>query len=505
MITVEVEHVNCDALQEAVDKRGSEIEVNPSIDTLRLLQDKYLQKRHLSSAGVPVLEFMEVRERGHRSVENAIHEFGTPLLLKRKKLSYDGRGNYTIPYIEAEGESNEEIIAEAVNALGGFGKTGDALYTEKYVNFSKELAVMVVRGPPTIGMNDSISMSSSSSTSKDACLYAYPVVETIHENHICKHVIAPADISQSIKDEATAIAMQAVESLEGYGVFGVELFLVMNNENDFGIYVNEIAPRPHNSGHYSIESCFCNQYENHIRAVMGWPIGDCNMIQGGMEKGDPKSDGAFNHEIGTVHAQMVNIIGKSDDAVLGSLLSSIEYSNAMLDTRTHVHWYGKSPRKGRKLGHYTVVGSGGSGSGSVKERIEMIQSKVDIQEQEILKMWNDYDSNSSSSRSENRNKRSERIPIGISPKALSNQYQNGQESKDASPVSSSMSESVSVPVSPEVCIIMGSDSDLPTMRPAAELLEDYFGISVELTVVSAHRTPQRYYLNRERIVLIFTK
>ena len=422
VLTVEVEHVDCDAL-EACGK-----DVQPSAGTVRLLQDKYRQKVHLERAArVPVAPYREIN--GGADLRDAVREFGLPMLLKRRRLAYDGRGNHTL--------RDPGRLDEAAAALGGFDEgagAGGALYAEQFVEFEKELAVMVVRARGAAGA--------------DASLHAYPAVETVHTDHICDRVVAPAPIDEALAEEAREIAVQAVGSLGGFGIFGVEMFLLAGRIDSGAarargrsgrIVVNEIAPRPHNSGHYTIEACHCSQFENHIRAVLGWPIGLCEMAPAGAG-GAP----------GGCHAQMVNIIGR-DDGRRGDAIASIEYRAALRHPSARVHWYGKSTRNKRKLGHYTVVGRS---RGEVEEAAAAIRGEIEAE-------------------------------IAGLPESMD----GGAPEEDAR----AGARAGGGAAAPVVGIIMGSDSDLPTMRPAAELLEDRFGVPVELTVVSAHRTPARLF------------
>eukprot|EP01033_Poteriospumella_lacustris_P017887 gene17887-12822_t len=229
VITTEIEHVNADAL-EILEKDGHV--VHPNSRTIRLIQDKYLQKVHLSERSIPLPEFLscptieKAREAGNR--------LGYPLMLKNRLLAYDGRGNAV-----AESEND---IENAFALLGG-----TSIYAEKWVPYVKELAIMVVR------------------TQTDVLVY--PVVETIQQNNICHLVTAPAQISQRAQQNAATVALQAIGSLDGIGIYGVELFLLADDT----VLLNEIAPRPHNSGHYTIEACEIDQFEMHLRAVLGLP------------------------------------------------------------------------------------------------------------------------------------------------------------------------------------------------------------------------------------------
>jgi phosphoribosylaminoimidazole carboxylase PurK protein len=177
------------------------------------------------------------------------------------------------------------------------------------VPFKKELAVIVARD---ISGN----------------IKTYPVVETIHERNICQQVIAPADISKAAAKNALMLAQKTAKNLGGAGVFAIEMFLVEDDQ----VLVNEIAPRVHNSGHFTIDACATSQFEQHIRAISGLPLGETTMLKPA--------------------AVMVNILGDRDgDVKLRGLDKALELPH------TSVHLYGKSPTKiDRKMGHITVIG-----------------------------------------------------------------------------------------------------------------------------------------------------
>eukprot|EP00258_Populus_trichocarpa_P030648 XP_024446667.1 phosphoribosylaminoimidazole carboxylase, chloroplastic isoform X2 [Populus trichocarpa] len=263
-------------------------------------QDKYLQKVHFSRHGIPLPDFMQIDDL--EGAKRAGDLFGYPLMLKSKRLAYDGRGNAVA--------KSEDELSSAVNALGGFDR---GLYVEKWTSFVKELAVIVARG-------------------RDNSISCYPVVETIHKENICHLVKAPADIPWKIRKLATDVAHKAVSSLEGAGVFAVELFLTKDGQ----ILLNEVAPRPHNSGHHTIESCYTSQFEQHLRAVLGLPLGDPAMK--------------------TPAAIMYNILGE-DEGEPGFHLAHQLIGRALNIQGASVHWYDKPEmRKQRKMGHITIAG-----------------------------------------------------------------------------------------------------------------------------------------------------
>ncbi|KAJ3226765.1 phosphoribosylaminoimidazole carboxylase ade2 [Clydaea vesicula] len=369
VLTVEIEHVNCDALYEA-KKQNPLLEIHPDPTTIEVIQDKYKQKLELKSRNLPLGEFLNLEINGNElSVLNeASVKFGFPFLLKSKKLAYDGRGNFVI--------KSQKDFHSGLKALGN-GKM--ELYIEKFVPFVKELAVMVARG-------------------RDGEVLSYPVVETIQKNNVCQLVIAPAQIDGKVAKKAKEVAELAISGYKGAGVFGVEMFLL----EDGNIYLNEIAPRPHNSGHYTIEACYTSQFENHVRAIAGLPLGNTDM----------KVPAAI----------MINILGSE----LGANNTLLPCTASLPLPGTTVHLYGKEWRSGRKMGHITTVGA------SLQE--------VNNACNEILK-------------------------------SISEPNQH-------------------LKFSPVVGVIMGSDSDLPKMKAAAEILKE-FEVPFEVTIVSAHRTPER--------------
>ncbi|KAI9259055.1 phosphoribosylaminoimidazole carboxylase [Sporodiniella umbellata] len=294
VLTVEIEHVNAEVLEEV--EQGGKVRVCPSAFTVKTIQDKYRQKQHLEAKGIPVAEYCETLDVA--AVKEAGQRWGYPLMLKSKTMAYDGKGNYVV--------NSEADCEPAVQALA---KT--PLYAEKWAPFVKELAVMVVRRA-------------------NGEVRSYPVVETIHKNSICHLVIAPAQIAGNVARQAQAIAENAIKSFPGAGIFGVEMFLLEDGQ----ILLNEIAPRPHNSGHYTIEACDTSQYENHMRAILDLPLGSTAM----------KVPASI----------MVNILGEN---------TSMEdcyrpCQAALLAKGATIHLYGKKEcRPGRKMGHITLVGA----------------------------------------------------------------------------------------------------------------------------------------------------
>ena len=293
-VTLENEFVEASTL-DWLASRG--VLVFPTGHTLALVQDKLVQKQFMESAGIPVPAFREVRSR--EDIVEAGERWGWPLVLKARRNGYDGYGNATL-----------ERPEDAEPAFRRLGWPERALLVEAWVPFVRELAVMVGRG-------------------RDSAVAVYPVVETVQSHHICHIVRAPAPVSRPVADQAAAIAQRAVEATHGVGMFGVELF----ETSQGGILFNEIAPRPHNSGHYTIEGCVTSQFENHVRAVLGLPLGSARMQ--------------------APAAVMVNLLGtRNGPAHVEGLAEALAVDGA------HIHLYGKlATRVGRKMGHITALGA----------------------------------------------------------------------------------------------------------------------------------------------------
>lgn len=292
IITLENEFIDYKYLLQ-IEEKGKK--VVPSSKTISLIQDKYIQKSTLSKAGIPVPKFINVNSNS--SYKNISETLGKKFILKSKKMGYDGYGNALI--------KNKYDFDKALEKLS---KRHSEVYAEEFINFSKELAIMVVRTKNEIKL--------------------YPVVETIQKNHICHTVIAPATVDKKIIDKTKEIAVESVRAVEGFGIFGIEFF-IDKNEN---VLVNEMAPRPHNSGHYSIEGCTVSQFENHIRSVLNLPLGSTELVK--------------------PFAVMINLLGKQNAPGIVQ-----NYNLALSDEDIHLHVYGKEKsRLGRKMGHITLVG-----------------------------------------------------------------------------------------------------------------------------------------------------
>ncbi len=292
IVTLENEFVNADSLKVLTDQGHT---LFPSAGTMALIQDKYLQKQTYSAAGIGVPDFKAVNSP--KDIAEAGKEFGWPMIVKKRRNSYDGKGNYTV-----------SAAADAEPAWKQLDGDNNGLYVEAFCPFTMELAVIITR-------------------SRNGEMVTYPVVETIQKDHVCHVVKAPAAISNELAEKAAETARRAIIEIDATGSFGVEMFLTKDNE----IVLNEIAPRVHNSGHYTIEACVCSQFENHVRAILGWPLGSTEMVRPA--------------------AVMVNLLGTEKNAGF-----PVGIDRALQVPGAHVHIYGKTMSgKGRKMGHVTAV------------------------------------------------------------------------------------------------------------------------------------------------------
>ena len=236
IITYEIESGDSQVLK-SVEK---DAEINPSPDTLRIIQDKFLQKLFLLENNIPVPEFIEIRNLD--DVQEGLKKFGYPALLKARRDAYDGRGNFKI-------NSEDEIQ----NAFDYF--KGQKLLLEKYVPFKMEVSVIASRN--TKGQ-----------------IKTYPLVENIHEENILRQTIAPARVSDKVAQNAEKIAEKTMSVLKGAGIFGIEMFVTEDEE----ITINEIAPRVHNSGHHTLQSSNTSQFEQHLRAILGIELNSTELV-----------------------------------------------------------------------------------------------------------------------------------------------------------------------------------------------------------------------------------
>ena len=236
IITYEIESGDSIVLK----KLESKCQINPSPETLFIIQDKLSQKKFLKENNIPVGKFSEITLRSE--LEAKIEEFGLPILLKTRRDAYDGRGNFKITSVEQ--------ISDALNLF-----EGRSLMVEEFVDFKMEVSVIAVRN--TVGE-----------------IKTYPVVENIHEDNILKMTIAPARINTDISKNAEEIAHKTMQVFHGAGVFGIEMFVTQDDQ----ILINEIAPRVHNSGHHTLQSSKTSQFEQHLRAILGLNLGSTELL-----------------------------------------------------------------------------------------------------------------------------------------------------------------------------------------------------------------------------------
>lgn len=294
VLTLENEFISSEILKAAQENSGTAI--YPSPDSFALIENKLIEKQTFEGAGIPVTPYALVED------EEALEAFGDkhgwPYLLKSSKGGYDGYGNETV-----------ENINEAITAYENLGgHSGRDIVAEAFVDFTHELAVQVARN--------------------ETGHVVYPCCETVQEDHICIAVKSPALVNESIQKQAQELALKATEAIDGKGIFAYEFFL----QPDGKLLLNESAPRPHNSGHYTIEGCVTSQFENHVRAVMGLPLGSA--------------------ELRTPAVAMINLLGTDErDAQIDNALDALGSSDG------HLHVYGKlDSRVGRKMSHFTLLG-----------------------------------------------------------------------------------------------------------------------------------------------------
>ena len=236
IITYEIESGNSEVLESI----NAEVTINPSPATLRIIQDKYLQKKFLRENGLPVADFAVVES--FEDIKEKNESFGYPVMLKARRDAYDGRGNFRI--------ENPGQIEQAYEQF-----SGRPTMLERVIDFQMEVSVIAARN--TKGQ-----------------IATYPVVENIHEDNILKMTIAPARVNKKISDEAEKVAKKTMEVLHGAGVFGIEMFVTKDEK----ILINEIAPRVHNSGHHTLQSSATSQFEQHLRAILGLELGKTDLL-----------------------------------------------------------------------------------------------------------------------------------------------------------------------------------------------------------------------------------
>ena len=299
-LTYEIELADPDVLDAVGEETGTPVHPHP--ETLRIIQDKLVQKRRLAEAGVPVPAFRAVDSADE--LRSALAELGYPAMLKAREGGYDGRGN--VP------------VAEPGDVEAAFDAIDGPAMVEEFVDYERELAVM-----GCLGADERTT---------------FPVTETIHEAEILRETVSPARASEQVRERARAITRDVLDAMQGRGVYGIELFETGDGE----ILLNEIAPRPHNSGHWTIEGCHTSQFGQHLRAVTGLSLGSTGRRAPTASK---------------------NILGDVDGRQ-PARLTGVE--RPLSTDRLSVHWYGKREVYHlRKMGHLTLVGEQDASAGGL--------------------------------------------------------------------------------------------------------------------------------------------
>ncbi|MEA2575590.1 MAG: 5-(carboxyamino)imidazole ribonucleotide synthase [Chloroflexia bacterium] len=280
VVTYEFENVPV----EAVRLLSERIPVYPPAAALEVAQDRLIEKSFLREHGIPTPSFLPIETR--EELSKALRTLGTPAVLKTRRFGYDGKGQAVI--------RNEEDAEAAWSALGG-----RPLILEGFVRFDRELSFLAVRG-------------------RQGEMVFYPLAENHHREGILRLSLAPApQLNQKLQSTGEGYARRVMEALDYVGVLAIELFEVGGE-----LLANEMAPRVHNSGHWTIEGAETSQFENHLRAILGLPLGSTA----------PRG-----------HSVMLNIIGDMPDT-----------EEVLRIPSAHLHLYGKEPRAGRKIGHITL-------------------------------------------------------------------------------------------------------------------------------------------------------
>ncbi len=286
LLTFEFENIPTETIAWAAESRV----VRPRGEVLHIAQNRLREKEFLAGAGFSVAPFRRVRNAS--DLTSALEAIGRPAILKGGAFGYDGKG--------------QDRIEAGDDAAALWAERREECVLEGMVEFEREISVIVARGPA-------------------GATGVFPVCENIHRNHILDVTLAPARIAPPVESAARELACAVAEKLDLVGLLAVEMFL----RNDGELIINELAPRPHNSGHWTIEGCATSQFEQHVRAVCGMPLGATDLLR---------------------PAAMVNL--------LGDVWSDGEpnWPAALSETNVHLHLYGKhQPRPGRKMGHLTAL------------------------------------------------------------------------------------------------------------------------------------------------------
>ena len=281
--TFDFENVPAESAQWLTER----VPVFPKPRALATAQDRLAEKTLFREQGIPVPPFAAIDTL--QQLREAVEEIGTPCILKTRRLGYDGKGQFRLK-TPADIEAAWDALGPQAERVG--------LILEGFVAFQRELSVVAVRA-------------------RDGEFRAWPLTENWHVDGVLSASLAPAPVNDALRDTALAHARKLAEALDYVGVFALELFC-----RDGELLANEMAPRVHNSGHWTIEGSETSQFQNHLRAVLGMPLGDTRMVG---------------------HACMLNWLGEMPEA-----------APVLREVGGHWHDYGKSPREGRKVGHTTL-------------------------------------------------------------------------------------------------------------------------------------------------------
>lgn len=292
VVTLDHELVNLDAL-EAITAAGGLVRPGPR--TLEYAKDKLHQRTRFAAAGMPVPEYAPVADAA--SIERFAARLGWPVVAKAQRGGYDGRGVWVL----SDAASARDLVEECASR-------GVSLLVEEFVPIVNELAVLVARRPSGERVT-------------------YPVVETVQRDGICHEVLAPAPISEAVTEEARRIGEGIAELAEATGIIATELFWTQDGR----VLVNEVATRPHNSGHFSIDGAATSQFENHLRAVLDWPLGPTDLR--------------------APSVVMANLLGVDSASLAPRLTETLRD-----EPHVYPYLYGKGVRPGRKIGHVNALG-----------------------------------------------------------------------------------------------------------------------------------------------------
>lgn len=289
VVTFEFENIPIQTVEWCEELR----DVRPRGAILHIAQNRLREKNFLVGAGIPIAPFRAVRSA--HELESAVEQIGRPAILKTAAFGYDGKGQQTI----TSRDDFDEIWSAS---------SADELVLEGAIQFEKEVSVIVARGP-------------------SGATATFPICENIHRNHVLDVTVVPARVAPGVEETAAQLACTIADKLELVGLLAVEMFLKPSGD----LLVNELAPRPHNSGHWTIEACATSQFEQHVRAICGLPLGSTEILR---------------------PAAMANLLG---DVWQGG---EPNWAAALATDSVHLHLYGKTePRPRRKMGHLTAFGS----------------------------------------------------------------------------------------------------------------------------------------------------